>query len=104
MDLHYDPLHDNDTITGGSGQHFHMDFGFVRGSAYKVKNETEPTITIIDGFNSYLVIVERFTRYIWIFLTTPKTPPINAAQRVLDKFKSNNFHRTFRTDQDGELA
>ena len=87
-------LSDDNKITGESGQHFHMDFGFVRGSEYKVKNETGPTITSIDGFNSYLIIVDRVTRYIWIFLTTSKSPPINVAQRVLNKFKSNNTHRT----------
>ena len=103
-DTQYDPLHDDNTIKGESGQHFHMDFGLVRGSAYKVKNENGPTITSIDGFNSYLIIVDRVIRYIWIFLTTSKAPPINIAQRVLNKFKSNNPHRTVRTDQGGELA
>ena len=81
-----------------------MDFGFVRGSEYKIKNESGPTLTSIDGFNSYLIIVDRITRYIWIFLTTSKSPPIHVAQRVLNKFKSNNTHRTVRTDQGGELA
>ena len=81
-----------------------MDVGFVRGSAYKFKNENSPTITSIDGFNLYLIIVDRVTRYIWIFLNTSKAPPINVAQRVLNKFKSNNLHRTVRTDQGGELA
>ena len=53
-----------------------MDFGFVRGSEYKLKNETGSSITSIDGFNSYLIIVDRVTRYMWIFLTTSKLPPI----------------------------
>ena len=40
------------------GQHFHMDFGFVRGSNYSVKTEDGPTVTSIDGYNSYLIIVD----------------------------------------------
>ena len=67
------PLHDDDTVKGESGQHFHMNFGFERCSEYKVKNETGgSTITSIDGFSSYLIIVDRVTRYVWIFLTTSK--------------------------------
>ena len=80
-----------------------MDFGFLRRSVYKVKNENGPTITSIDGFNSYLIIVDRVTQYIWIFLTTSKAPPVNIAQRVLNKFKSSNPHRTVHTDQGDEL-
>ena len=49
---------DTDTIEGEAGQHFHMDFGFVRGSEYRVKQEHGPTLTSIDGFNSYLIIVD----------------------------------------------
>ena len=86
------------------GQHFHMDFGFVRGSEYKVKGENQPTITSIDGYNSYLIIVDRVSRYIWIFLTSSKAPPISIARRVLNKFKCKNPHRTVRTDQGGELG
>ena len=61
-----DPLHDEDNIKGESGQHFHMDFGFVRGSEYKLKSETGSTITFIDGFNSYIIIIDRATRCMWI--------------------------------------
>ena len=95
---------EDDKISGEAGQHFHMDFGFVRGSEYRVKQEHGPTTTSIDEFNSYLIIVDRVTRYIWVFLTTSKSPPINLAQRVLNKFKSVNEHRTVRTDQGKELG
>ena len=86
------------------GQHFHMDFGFVRGSTYTIKQEDGPTITSKDGYNSYLLIIDRATRYMWVFLTTSKHPPISIAQRVLNKFKTTNPHRTVRTDQGGELG
>ena len=55
------------------GQHFHMDFGFVRGSQYSIKQEDNPTITSKDGYNSYLIIVDQASRYTWIFLTTNVT-------------------------------
>ena len=75
-----DPAKKEDIIPDGvSGQHFYMDFGFVRGSDYSMKKESGPTITRIDGFNSYLVIVDQVTRYLWIFLTTSKNPPITIA-------------------------
>ena len=56
-------IENDDAIEGNPGQHFHMDFGFVRGSGYKVKGEDGPTITSIDGYNSYLIIIDRVTRY-----------------------------------------
>ena len=49
---------------GVAGQHFHMDFGFMRGSKYNVKQTNGPTLAIIDGYNSYLILVDRVTRYI----------------------------------------
>ena len=55
------PEFDTDVIKGEPGQHFHMDFGFVRGTGYKIKSEKQSTITNIDGFNSYLLIVDRVT-------------------------------------------
>ena len=86
------------------GQHFHMDFGFVRGSDYATKNKRGTTVTSIDGKNSYLAIVDRATRYTWIFNTSSKQPPIQEAQLILSKFKSTNPHRTVRVDQGGELG
>lgn len=90
-----------------TGQHWSMDFGFMRGSAFKsteIDNDKSITITSKDGFNSYLIIVERNTRFTWVFLTSSKHPPIEAARSVLFKFKSDHRHRTVRTDQGGELG
>ena len=72
----HDPANQDDGIAQSvARQHFHMDFGFVRGSKYSVKQENAPTITSVDGYNSYLIIVNRVTRYVWIFLTSFKSPP-----------------------------
>ena len=100
-DLDDDNMHIPNSLPG---QHFRMDFGFVRGSQYSIKQEDNPTITSKDGYNSYLIIVDRASRYSWIFLTKSKQPPIALARKVLSKFKSTNPHRTVRTDQGGELG
>ena len=86
------------------GQHFHMDFGFVRGSGFSHETIDGRTVTSIDGFNSYLIVVDRCTRFTWIFLTTTKEPPIQQAQAVLQKFKTTHKHRTVRVDQGKELG
>lgn len=88
------------------GQHLHMDFGFVRGTAFRDKDEQGRTITSIDGFRSYLIIVDRATRYKWVFLTTTKHPPIAEIETVLKKFQPSvaALHTTVRTDQGGELG
>jgi len=86
------------------GQHFHMDFGFVRGSGFSHETIDGRTITSIDGFNSYLIVIDRCTRFTWIFLTTTKDPPIQQAQALLQKFKAAHKHRTVRVDQGKELG
>ena len=87
-----------------SGQHFHMDFGFVRGSGYSKLTDDGKTLTSKDGKKAYLAVVDRASRYTWIFLTENKKPPIEAAKLLLTKFKSTNPHRTVRVDQGGELG
>ena len=60
-----DPANEEDTIPDGVAiHHFRIDFNFVRGSDNSVRTESGHTITSIDGFNSYLIIVNRVTRYL----------------------------------------
>ena len=101
-----DPPGDEDTFIPNAitGQHFYMDFGFVRGSKYAIKREDGGTITSKDGYNAYLIIIDRASRYSWIFLTKSKHPPIVLAKKVLSKFKAKNPHKSVRTDQDSELG
>jgi hypothetical protein len=58
------------------GQHFSADFGFVRGTSFSYKDKDQRTQTSIDGKNSYLVLIDRCTRYHWIFVSSSKTPPL----------------------------
>lgn len=64
-----------------------MNFNFVRGSDYETKQEDKPTIIIIDGLNSCIIIVDRVTQYTLILLTTFKAPPVNIAQHIFNKPK-----------------
>jgi len=54
-----------------------MDMGFVRGSKYRTKDEDGQMVTSLDGYNSYLLIIDRATRYMWVFLSKYKTPKID---------------------------
>ena len=89
---------------GEPGQHFHMDFGFVSSNEYQIRTEEGRNVTSIDGKRAYLLVVDRATRYMWTYITETKEPPIDAARMILSKFKSDNPHRTVRTDQDSALS
>jgi hypothetical protein len=88
------------------GQHLHMDFSFLQGSAFAAKTKDGQLITSIDGFRSYLIIVDRATRYKWVFLTTTRNPPLKEITSVISKYKhlTKSLHCTVRTDQGGELG
>jgi hypothetical protein len=60
-------------------------------------------VTSWDGFSSYLLIVDEDLRYIWVFLTKSKEPPVD----IIDAFMTRFGHKdggSVRTDQGGELA
>jgi hypothetical protein len=63
----------------------------------EVRTGTDRVVTSIDGFNSYLLVVDKFSRYMWIFLCKSKEPPID------DTFGLQEGG-VIRCDQGGELA
>jgi hypothetical protein len=75
------------------GQRFHMDMGFVRGTQYSTKDVDGNIVTSIDGFNSYLSIVDRATRYTWVFLSKSKHPQVKTIKSFL------TMHATTKTVQ-----
>ena len=79
------------------GQQFHMDFGFVSGRDHK-----NQIIRSHDGYNSYLLIVDAKTRYMWTFLSKTKDPPLKTIKLFLQMHGAH--HGVIRTDQGGELA
>jgi hypothetical protein len=100
----FDDTHDNTTKACDPGQHFHVDFGFMKGSSYCKKDEEGRTITSIDGFCSYFLIIDRKTRYLWVFLTKTKKPPLT----IFAQFLTTHGHptaknRTVWSDRGGEL-
>ena len=104
---------DEDIKCSQPGERFHMDFGFVR-SEDEIKNKDGfilkgPLICSHNGYNSYLLAVDKYSRYIWVFLSKTKVPPIATVKKFLQMHgipdhKSNKFLRTIRTDNGGELA
>ncbi len=97
---------DLDTMdkTCSPGERFHMDMGFVRGTKYSIKDADGSMITSLDGYNSYLLIIDRATRYIWIFLTKNKTPQVKVIKNFLQIHGAkSNTQKYVRTDLGGEL-
>ncbi len=61
-------------------EELHMDFGFMRVSAndyMQLSKTTDCVVQSYDGYSSYLIIVDAATRFIWVFLTTSKEPPLD---------------------------
>ena len=80
------------------GERFHMDFGFM--SAKKNGN----IVRSHDGFNSYLLVLDAKTRYLWVFLSRNKLPPLQTVGLFLQTHGQREGTRIVRTDQGGELA
>jgi hypothetical protein len=57
------PTDDTSTITTHihPGQHFHMDFGFMRGLDYHTTDEKGHLITSIDSYHGYLLIIDKYS-------------------------------------------
>jgi IS30 family transposase len=81
-----------------------MDMGFVRGTKLAQRDNDDNLVTSINGYNSYLLIVDRATRYTRIFLAKTKTPPITTITNFL-KLNGTQAHiqKYIRTDEGGEL-
>ena len=78
--------------------------GFVRGTKYSQKDEDGRLGTSFDGYNSYLLFIDRATRYLRRFLSKYKTPRIDVITDFLQKHGVTSPHRVVRTDGRGELS
>ena len=63
------------------GQMFQIDTGFVRGSGFSTEDPDGRRVTSMDGYNSYLLIIDRKTRRHWVFLRKAKPPPPSTSLR-----------------------
>jgi hypothetical protein len=95
-EIQYQPLE--------NGQEFSMDFGFMRGSGFASKDLEGRTITSKDGYRSYLLIICHKSRYMWVFLTKTKQPPLPIMQRFLQEHgNKTTTKRIIRTDEGGNM-
>jgi hypothetical protein len=86
------------------GTFFQMDMGFVRGTKYRMKGTDGGIVTSLDGYNSYLIVVDRATRYTWVFLSRYKTPKIDLLRTFLETHGHPTAHmKRIRSDEGGEL-
>jgi hypothetical protein len=75
------------------GRRFYMDFGFMRASSsdYSKPNKSlDRVVDSWDGFSSYLLIVDKASQYIRVFLTKSKEPPLEIIDTFLDRFGHRN--------------
>ena len=76
----------------------------MKGSGYIAKDKDGHTITSIDGYRAYCIIVDRYSRYTWTFLTKTKVPPLDIITTFLkQQGKPDLPCKTIRTDKGGEL-
>ena len=92
--------------TSDRRRRYYMDYGFMRASTPtfgKRNKATDRVVFSYDGYSSYLLIVDEASRYIWVFLTSSKDPPLD----IVTSFLTHHGHPDggcIRTDQGGELA
>ena len=71
------------------GRRFYADFGFMWASStdYSRPNKiNDRVVNSWDGYSSYLLIVDEASRYIWVFLTKSKEPPLDILDSFLTRF------------------
>jgi len=77
--------------------------GFVQGTKYSHKDMDGNIVTSLDGYNSYLLIVDYATRYKWVFLTKNKTPQVETARAFLKTHGTTlPFQKYIHTDEGRE--
>ena len=89
--------------TSEVGRRFYMDFGYMRASSSdytKPNKKVDRVVDSWDGYSSYLLIVDEASRYIWVFLTKSKEPPLDIIDTFLDRFGHRNGG-SIRSDQGG---
>ncbi len=85
---------------------FYMDFGYMRASTSNYTQPNKATDRVVyswDRYSSYLLMVNEATRYIWVFLTKSKDPPLDIVDAFLKRF-AHDHGSSIRTDQGSKLA
>jgi hypothetical protein len=87
-------------------QRFFMDFGFMRASRSDYRSPKlglDRVVECFEGYSAYLIIVDEFSRYVWVFLRKSKQPPVDLVKTFLT-IHGSPTGGAIRTDQGGELA
>ena len=82
-------------------QRLHMDFGFVK---CKSPVGSGKLVLSRQGFGSYLLIVDEYTRYMWTFPTKTKESPVQIVDQFLTIYKRTIGLQRVRTDSGNGLA
>ena len=69
-----------------------------------IKQEDGPLITSKEGYNCYLIIVDKYSCHIWVFLFVGKSPSTETITKFLDTLGLKTGLRFIRTDQGGDLT
>jgi hypothetical protein len=59
---------------------FFMDFGFMRASHSDYPSPylgSDCVIECFEGFSAHLIVVDKASHYVWIFLQKSKDPPVD---------------------------
>ena len=70
------------------GQRFFMDYGFIR-----AHTENGKILQSIDGYTTYLLIADEYSRYMWVFLFKSKHPQIQIIKDFLDQQGANTKNK-----------
>ncbi len=85
-------------------RHFYMDFGFMRASTldYMQRDKTKDRVVCsYECYFSYLLIIDKASCFVWVFLTNLKSPPID----IIKEFLTQHGHDDggcIWTDQGGK--
>jgi hypothetical protein len=63
--------------------------GFVHGTQLSYKDEDGQLVTRLDGYNSYLIVVDRATYYTWVFLTRNKKTKVETKRNSWKHMAAN---------------
>jgi hypothetical protein len=71
---------------------------------FTAKDAEGHNITSIDGYRGYLIVVDRKSRYTWVFVMKSKAPPLNVMDTFPQKHGNQTVQqKTLRTDEGGDL-
>ena len=89
-------------------QAFYMDYGFVNAKVKSRGDEDEQEqvgLVSSQGFKSYLLIKDQFSKYKWVLFTKNKKPPIEPLRTFLRTYDCQlSKDKWICTDRGGELS